>query len=505
MVSESVCVGFVRSPTSELFQTISVLKPCDHDGTVKQTGSCTPAHLPSTGLYQSVNYPATKTTPPSAPFLSHVYRQASAACPLPPPLAMLYTMQRVTRALILKQYSEDQELAVGPANLPLLQPNQVLVRMEYATVSVQDLSFLQGHCPVVRSLPAVPGFEGSGTVVETGSKLKNWRFQGKRVAVFALDPGLQGTWSEYAVVHSRHCFLLSDSIPFDQAASLFTRPLTVSMFEEMISKHHSKAIIQTGGASNLCKMTLRMCNYHSIPCVCVISQPEEATDLAELGAKYILLSSDPLFSGKATDICEELGVSVGFDSIGGAVAGLVFNALTPGGVLYTYEDSLEFTEITDVAPKSLIFEQKKIVGLNLFPWFERKHSLQKLHLMNRIQQLHSMYRPEVIGVFPMHEVLSAVQLTREQGRRGKVLIQLRTLPIVKPSDPDHKLAEITTLEEEKIAEEPVHRPVAIAVEAVEEDEEPEELEIEHVTHTKAPITLEVASDDEDVIEVEQGP
>lgn len=342
-------------------------------------------------------------------------------------------MQRLTRAVVLKQYSEDYDLSVGPANLPLLQPNQVLVRLEYASVSATDIRFLQGHCPVVRALPAVPGFEASGTVVETGSRLKNWRFQGKRVGVFALDSGLPGAWAEYAVVQSRHCFLLNDTITFEQAAGLFQTPLTVCMFEEAIGK--GKGVIQTGGCSAVAKTLLRVCNYKALACVCVISSPEEAASLTELGARYILLGSDPDFQAKAASLCAELKVTVAFDCQGGGVAGQVFNAMQPGGVLYTYEETNSVPTISHISPSALIFDKKKIMGLNLFVWFEGKYALQKVQICSHIQQYYFMYRQEVVGVYPIHEVRSALQRAREVGRLGKVLMQLRETPVIKlPSE-----------------------------------------------------------------------
>lgn len=342
-------------------------------------------------------------------------------------------MQRITRAVVLKQYSEDYDLSVGPANLPLLQPNQVLVRLEYASVSATDVRFLQGHCPVVRTLPAVPGFEASGTVVETGSRLKNWRFQGKRVGVFALDSGLPGVWSEYAVVQSRHCFPLNETITFEQAAGMFQTPLTICMFEEVIGK--AKGVIQTGGCSAVAKTLLRVCNYKALVCVCVISSPEEAASLIDLGARHILLSSEQDFQAKATNLCAELKVTVAFDCQGGRVAGEVFNAMQAGGVLYTYEETNSVPPISNISPTALIFDKKKIVGLNLFVWFERKYALQKVQICSHIEQYYFMYRQEVVGVYPIYEVQNALQRTREVGRLGKVLLQLRAIPVVKlPSE-----------------------------------------------------------------------
>jgi hypothetical protein len=203
------------------------------------------------------------------------------------------------------------------------------------------------------------------------------------------------------------------------------------MFEEVIGK--SKGVIQTGGCSAVAKTLLRICNYRALACICVISSPEEAGSLTELGARYILLSTDADFETKAAKMCEELKVTVGFDCEGGTVAGKVLNALLTGGVLYTYEDATPAPAISNISPNTLIFDRKKIVGLNLFLWFESKHSLQKMHICDHIQQYFFMYRQDVIGTFSIHEAEKALQMMREVGKQGKILLHLHPRPVAKQS------------------------------------------------------------------------
>ena len=370
-------------------------------------------------------------------------------------------MQRLTRAVNLSDYSDQQRLTVDSASIPLLKPNQLLVRMEYANVSTRDLTFLQGKCPVVRALPAVPGLEGSGTVVESGNRLKTWRFQGKRVGLFSLESGLPGTWAEYVVIPSKYCFPLLDSVSFEQAASMFTCPLTVYMFEEQLGK--AKAIIQTGGASSITKATLRMCNFRGLTCVCVIEDVRDAAALVDIGAKYILISTDPDFSDKAASFCQEFDIHIGLDTSGGKVAGEILNAMGPGGVLYVYESDLNTEEITHINPKSLIFDHKRIKGLNLFPWFQHKKSLQKWNIMRHIQQFYFVYKPDILQTFDMSGVMQALDVVRAVNGRGQVTLHLRALPTT-------RISVVPTGEEVKKQGRPVG-PVAISAEDVGEDEE----------------------------------
>lgn len=61
-------------------------------------------------------------------------------------------------------------------------PGEVLVKIEAAPCNPSDLLFLQGMYGVRKSLPAVPGWEGAGVVVEAGKGVLPWLLKGKRVA-----------------------------------------------------------------------------------------------------------------------------------------------------------------------------------------------------------------------------------------------------------------------------------------------------------------------------------
>jgi NADPH2:quinone reductase len=53
--------------------------------------------------------------------------------------------------------------------VPRPGPGEVLVRVVASPINPSDLMFIGGLYGFKKSLPAVPGFEGSGTVVEDGA------------------------------------------------------------------------------------------------------------------------------------------------------------------------------------------------------------------------------------------------------------------------------------------------------------------------------------------------
>src|SRR5512146_1087512 len=84
--------------------------------------------------------------------------------------------------------------------VPRPGPGQVLVRVYASPINPSVLRFVQGLYGFKKPLPAVPGFEGSGTVVAAGPGFMPRMMMGRRVACAAADPKIAGgMWAEYLV------------------------------------------------------------------------------------------------------------------------------------------------------------------------------------------------------------------------------------------------------------------------------------------------------------------
>src|SRR6516165_6828993 len=105
-------------------------------------------------------------------------------------------------AVQLRSYDGNAEsIAVAHLPVPRPGPGQVLVRVAASPINPSDQMFILGLYGFKKPLPAVPGFEGSGTVEEAGSGFMARFLKGRRVACAAVDPrSSQGMWVEYVVI-----------------------------------------------------------------------------------------------------------------------------------------------------------------------------------------------------------------------------------------------------------------------------------------------------------------
>ena len=152
------------------------------------------------------------------------------------------------KAVVLKDYDGTlQSLAAADFSVPRLRSGQVLIKLAATSIGPADLMFLKGQYGIIKPLPAVPGFEGSGTVIASGGGLMGRWLVGKRAACLAPEDG-QGTWAEYMVTSADVCIPLFKHISFEQGAYLTINPMTALALVEIARTGGHLAFVQTAAA-----------------------------------------------------------------------------------------------------------------------------------------------------------------------------------------------------------------------------------------------------------------
>src|SRR4051812_8950540 len=131
-------------------------------------------------------------------------------------------MSKTISAAVYETHGNPAEvLRVETRPWPSPAPNEALVQMLAAPINPADLNAVEGKYPIRPALPATPGFEGAGVVIELGADVKN------------LAPGAQvilphniGTWRDAVAVHASALVSVPSEIEPVQAAMLKINPMT---------------------------------------------------------------------------------------------------------------------------------------------------------------------------------------------------------------------------------------------------------------------------------------
>jgi NADPH:quinone reductase-like Zn-dependent oxidoreductase len=241
------------------------------------------------------------------------------------------------RAVQLRAYDgKPESMAVVEMPVPRPGRGEVLVRVFASPINPSDLMFIRGLYGFKKPLPAIPGFEGSGTVIEAGAGIMPRLLKGRRVACATADPKVAGgMWAEYVVTTAQFCIPLRKDVDLEQGAALLINPMTAWGLMHEARRGRHLAVVQTAAASALGRMIVKLGKRLSIPVINVVRRAEQVGLLRGLGAKYVLNSSEPEFDKRLRELCHELGASIGFDAVAGEMSALVLRAQPRGSRLST--------------------------------------------------------------------------------------------------------------------------------------------------------------------------
>lgn len=327
------------------------------------------------------------------------------------------------RAVQLRDYDgKPSSLIVTQVPVPRPGPGEVLVRVAASPVNPSDLMFITGNYGFKKPLPATPGFEGSGTVVEAGSGMMARFMKGRRVACAAADAKSKGgMWAEYIVTSAQFCVPLRKQVDLEQGATMLVNPLSAWAMVDEARRGGHRAAVQTAAASAVGRMVLRLGKKFSLPIVNVVRRPEQAEVLRGLGAEYVLNSSEPGFDAELRRVCHKLGASIAFEAVAGEMSGRILRAQPQGSRMLVYGGlSLKAVEVD---PGSLIFEAKHVEGFWLSAWLRQRNMLSQLRVARQVQELlGSDLKTEIRARLPLEKAADGLAQYAANMTAGKVLL-----------------------------------------------------------------------------------
>lgn len=128
------------------------------------------------------------------------------------------------KAVVHRQYGEPDKLALAERSVPSPGPNEVLVQIRAAGVSIGDHHVITGKPYLVRLSPfggfprpkhSVPGALMAGVVAAVGSEVTDFH-----VGDEVYGQSLNGAFAEYAVVPAKLITRKPASLSFEQAAAV---------------------------------------------------------------------------------------------------------------------------------------------------------------------------------------------------------------------------------------------------------------------------------------------
>jgi len=242
------------------------------------------------------------------------------------------------KALVLKEY---RRFAVEDFATPVLQPDEVLVRVRACGICGSDVHGMDGSSGR-RIPPIIMGHEAAGEISEVGGGVKNWK-AGDRVTfdstvycgecwfcqrgkinlcdhrrvlgVSCGDYRRHGAFAEFVAVPQRILYRLPDNLSFEQAAMVEAVSVAVHAVKRTPLADETVAlVVGTGMIGLLVVQALRAAGCQH---VIAIDLEENKLSLAKkLGATHAIKADDAALSEKIRALSGGRGADAAFEVVG---------------------------------------------------------------------------------------------------------------------------------------------------------------------------------------------
>jgi NADPH2:quinone reductase len=335
------------------------------------------------------------------------------------PLAPLHNEQEARadmKAIRIHKFgSTDEVLEYDEVPIPEPKADELLVKVEAASLNRADLGFRSGQYGVSRDqLPIVPGREFAGTVVETGAQIKDFR-AGQRVVAYTLTGG----YAEYAVAKPSQVRPVPDGVGADTAAAVPTAFLTAwfAVLEEARLAAGETMLVQAG-SSGVGTAAIQIGKRAGATVITTTSTDEKAQRLGKLGADVVIDYTARPFAADVRGATGDKGVDVVLEMIGGDVYNQSLEVLAPGGRLVSLGGA--FGAVPSAPP--VLSDGRRAASFSITRYLQAHP--EGFARLDTILDLIARKELEVVigGRFPISEARAAQRALEGRDHFGKILL-----------------------------------------------------------------------------------
>ncbi|WP_164904738.1 NADP-dependent oxidoreductase [Streptomyces cyaneus] len=151
------------------------------------------------------------------------------------------------KAVIIDRYGPPEVLTVADLDEPRPGPGEILVRVAAVAVNPVDLAVRRGDIPSP-VLPAVVGWDVSGTVVETGPGATRFRAGDRVIAARSQLATGAGVSAEYVVLDETLAAGAPGNVPLEDAAAMPLAALTAEQALDRLGTDFQGRLLVSGAA-----------------------------------------------------------------------------------------------------------------------------------------------------------------------------------------------------------------------------------------------------------------
>lgn len=343
------------------------------------------------------------------------------------------------KAVLFRQHGSLDALEyVEDFPVPVLAPDEALIKVRYAALNRLDQFVVRGWKGLNLELPHIPGADFSGTLVALGRQVDGWTagqpvtanpslWCGRCAFCLRGEQGLcddfaivgehvRGGFAEFVKMPARNLLAVPDGFSMQQAAAAPTVAVTTWRMlttRGRLTPGETVLIVGAGGGVN--SFAISLARMLGAVVWVVAGGAQKAQQAVDLGADWVIdREAEPNWSKAAYLKSNKQGVDVVVDNVGAATWEASLRTLKRGGRLLTVGGTAGYSGPT---PINLIFgRQVSIIGSTMGSQAEFE-SVMRLIFAGKLAA-------PIDRIYPLHEARQAEERMQQGEHFGKILLEV---------------------------------------------------------------------------------
>ena len=326
-------------------------------------------------------------------------------------------MSRVVRFYSL---GGPEVLRLEERKIPRPGAGEVLIKVEAIGLNRADVMFRTGRYLEKAVLPSQMGFEGSGTVLDTGSGVERFR-AGDAVAVLpGFDLSKYGTYADHAVIPETYVLPQPDGLTSVQAAGLWMAYLTA--YGGLVEAGRLMAgdwVVISAASSSVGLAAIQIARQAGARAIATTLTSDKCEALMEAGAYAVIATQEESLEQRLQELTGGM-LNCAFDAVGGPQVVSLAEAMAPKGRIVVHGA---------LSPEDTPFPLKLALKKSLtFRGYVYTEVTKNTDCLARAQRFIAQgiasgtLRPHIDRTFPLDRVVDAHRYLESNQQFGKVVL-----------------------------------------------------------------------------------
>src|SRR5438067_1828644 len=331
----------------------------------------------------------------------------------------VHRMNKTIKAIVYERHGNPAEvLQIKTEPWPEPDVDEAIVATRAAPINPADINAIEGKYPGRREVPAVPGFEGAGVVVEVGANVSTI----VKGALVILPHNI-GTWREALAVEASELVAVPPEIEPVHAAMLKINPMTAwRLLHDYVDLARGDWLIQNAGNSAAGRAVIQVAHELGYKTVNVVRRAELVDELRAEGGDVVLVDGEKL-RDEVKNATGSAPIRLGLNSVGGDSALRLSNCLAFGGTLVSF--GAMSLQPLKIPTGLLIFKDLRFRGIWINKWYDSATEDERMEAFRPLFGMakRGLLKTKVDKSYPLEDAKAAVAHAGQGKRNGKVIFE----------------------------------------------------------------------------------